>query len=99
MPRQQFVDPIDRALGDTLDDIAQVSLWIQVIELGRANQAVDGRGALATRIGATEQIILSVMRIFALQKLCEQPNYAEYRGRQRFLIGRPTVVWFDDRRS
>ena len=59
MPGQQLVDPIDRMLGDALDDVAQISLWIEVIELGRANQAVDGRGALATGIGTAEQVIFS----------------------------------------
>ncbi len=31
IPRQQFLDAIDRMIADSLEDIMQVTLWIDVI--------------------------------------------------------------------
>ena len=33
-PRKQFVDPVDRVVGDAREDVAQVSFRIETIELG-----------------------------------------------------------------
>jgi hypothetical protein len=42
---------VDGMISDALQDMSQIELWIQIVEFGRAEQAVNGRGALAARIG------------------------------------------------
>ena len=34
VPGQQFLDAIDRVIGDALDHVAQVRLGVQAVELG-----------------------------------------------------------------
>ena len=60
---QQPIDPIDRMLGDTLDEMAQTRLRVEAVELGRADQAVDGRSALAARVEPGEHEILAARRL------------------------------------
>jgi len=38
MPGQQFVDPIDRMIGDVSQDVAQIRLGVNVVELGRFHE-------------------------------------------------------------
>jgi hypothetical protein len=45
-------------VGDAGEDIAQVSFRVEAVQLGRADQAVEGGGTLTSRIGAGEEIIL-----------------------------------------
>ena len=61
-PRQQFVDPIDRVLGDALEHVAQVGLEVEAVELRGAEQGVDRGGALAAVVGAGEQPVLATER-------------------------------------
>ena len=42
-----------------VEDVPQVGFRIQAVELGRADQAVDRRGALAAAVGAGEEIVFS----------------------------------------
>src|SRR5581483_8377130 len=58
-PRQQLLDAIDRMLGNAREQRAQIGLGIEPVEFGRADQTIDRRGALATRIRAREQIVLA----------------------------------------
>ena len=44
---QQFIDPMDRVIGQTFDAVAQVGLDVETIELRGAEQAVDRGGAFA----------------------------------------------------
>jgi hypothetical protein len=37
-------------LSDAIEDEPQVGFRIEAVELGRADQAVDGRGALTVRL-------------------------------------------------
>lgn len=46
-------------IADALDDLAQVGFRIPTVELGGADQAVDGGGAFTAGIGAGEQIVLA----------------------------------------
>lgn len=62
MPGQEFVDPVDRMLGNLLEDATQVSFRIKAVELRRANQAIDRRGAFAAGIRTREQIVLAAER-------------------------------------
>lgn len=57
VPGQEFVDPVDRVLGDASEELAQVGLWVEAIELGGADEAVERRGTLAASVGSSEEII------------------------------------------
>src|SRR5215210_3500390 len=59
VPRQQFADAIDRMISDAGENVAQPHLGIKAVELGRLDEGVDGRGALAAGIGAGEQVVLA----------------------------------------
>ena len=50
IPRQQFLDTVHRMIGDALQDVAQIEFRIETVEFGRAEQAVNGRGAFAAGI-------------------------------------------------
>jgi hypothetical protein len=54
VPRQQFVEPVDRVLGDTGQHVGQPSLRIHVIHFCRDDDAVHGGGAPSAAIGAGE---------------------------------------------
>jgi hypothetical protein len=58
VPGQQLCDAVDRVIGDAAEHLAQVGFGIEAVELGAFNKGVDRGGALATGIGAGEQIIL-----------------------------------------
>src|SRR5690349_12524632 len=58
VPGQQFVNTIDRILGDAREHMAKVSLRVNIVELGRADQTVDCSGSFSTGISASEQVIL-----------------------------------------
>ena len=47
IPRQQFVDPVDRMLPDALNEFPQIRLGIDAIELGRFHHTVEGGSAFA----------------------------------------------------
>lgn len=64
-PRQQFGDPIDRMVGEALDDGTQTSLLVDAVELGRADQAIDGCGAFAARLITRKQEVLRRVRACA----------------------------------
>ena len=57
VPGQELLDTVDRMVSDAGQHAAQVELWIETVEFGGADQAVDRGGALATGIGASEQVI------------------------------------------
>jgi hypothetical protein len=44
-------------LGDAFDDMPQIDLWIEPLEFGRADQAVNRGGSLTAGIGAGEEIV------------------------------------------
>jgi hypothetical protein len=44
---------------------AEIEFRVEAVEFGRSNEAVYGSGAVATRVGVGEQIVLPVMQIFA----------------------------------
>ena len=50
VPRQEFLDTVHRMISNALQDMSQIELWIQIVEFGRAEQAVNGRGAFAAGI-------------------------------------------------
>jgi hypothetical protein len=54
IPGQQFGDVADVAVSDPLEDLAQLNLRTHLVQFGRANERVVGRGALAARAGIDE---------------------------------------------
>jgi len=54
VPGQEFVEPVDRVLGDTGQDVGQPGLRIDVVQFGRDDDAVHDGGALSAAIGARE---------------------------------------------
>lgn len=49
-------------LSDAADHMSQVGLWMEAVELGRADQAVSRRRTLAPRFRAREEEILPTAR-------------------------------------
>ena len=45
MPGKQFVDSVDRVVGDAGEDIAQISLGIEAVQGGGLDQGVEDRCA------------------------------------------------------
>jgi hypothetical protein len=50
-PGEQFADASDGMAGDSRQHLAQVFFWVQPIEFGRTDQAVNRRGAVPANIG------------------------------------------------
>jgi len=60
-PRQQLVDAVDGMIGDALKHRAQIGKRLNADQARRTDQAIDYRRALATAVGACEQIIATLM--------------------------------------
>ncbi|AIP35837.1 hypothetical protein DR64_5508 [Paraburkholderia xenovorans LB400] len=58
-PWQQFVDAIDRVLGDASDDVAQVGLGIKAIQFGGTDQGIDCGATFAAAVGTEVQEVFS----------------------------------------
>jgi len=56
VPGQQLFDAINGVVGNVGEDVAQVGFWVEAVQLGRADQAVEGGGTLPSRIGASEEM-------------------------------------------
>src|ERR1700729_2219808 len=59
VPGQEFLDTVDRVIGDALQDMAKIEFGVEIVELSRAEQAVNGRRAFAAGIGSGKEIILA----------------------------------------
>lgn len=57
MPGQELVDTVDGVIGDVGKHMAQPGLGIDAIELGRADQRVNGGGPFTAGVGAGDQVI------------------------------------------
>ena len=55
VPGQEFVEPGGRVIGDALQHVGEPGLQVDFVELGGADQRVDGGGPLAAAVGAGEQ--------------------------------------------
>ncbi|MGF6974494.1 hypothetical protein QFZ94_002944 [Paraburkholderia sp. JPY465] len=60
-PRCEFIDAVDRMLGDAREHEAQIRLWIDAVEFCGANEAVDRGGTFAAGVCSSEQIVASIM--------------------------------------
>ena len=61
VPRQQFMDPLDRMFCDTLQHLAQVVLGIETTQFSGFDQRVGHSRSLTTGIRTGEQPVLSIM--------------------------------------
>ena len=57
VPRQQLIDAVDRVLGDALEHVLQVGLWIQAAEFRGSDQGIHCCGPFASGVRTSEQII------------------------------------------
>ena len=55
VPGKKFLEAPDGVIGDAGQDVCEPSLWVDVVELGSADQGVDRCGALTATVGAGEQ--------------------------------------------
>ena len=46
-------------VGDAFEDVLEIDLWIECVELGRAEQRVDGRCSFTTRVRTCEEEVLA----------------------------------------
>lgn len=60
VPGQQVRDAVHGVIGDARQDLAQVYFRIESVEFLRADQTVDGGRGLAARVGAGEQVRITV---------------------------------------
>ncbi len=47
VPGQQLADAVDGVVGDAFEDVVEVELGVLAVELGCAEQGVDGGGAFS----------------------------------------------------
>jgi dihydrodipicolinate reductase len=59
VPGQQLLNAIDGMIGDMGQHIAQISLRINAVQPGAADERVHGRSALATTVSPHEQEVLA----------------------------------------
>src|ERR1700730_5320623 len=59
VPGEEFVDPVDRVLGDAGQDLAELAFGIESIEFRRSDQRVDGGRSLPPGVRATEKVVLA----------------------------------------
>ncbi len=54
VPGQEFVDAVDRVIGDAFEYLADKRFRVVAVEFGSAHQAVDRRSSLTAGIAAGE---------------------------------------------
>ncbi len=54
VPRQEFVEPLVGPSGELFEHVTEVSEGLNAVELADTDDAVEGRGTLATGIIADE---------------------------------------------
>jgi hypothetical protein len=67
-PWQQFVNTVDRVIGNTGQDMAQVSARVDTIEFAAADERVHRGCPLAPTIGTGKHKIFSSMSLCALSE-------------------------------
>ena len=65
VPGQEFFDSVDWMLGDGCQDRTQIEGWIEAVQLGCPDEAIERCGPLSAGIGSHEEVILAFMRRFA----------------------------------
>src|SRR5215475_1547267 len=55
VPRQEFIDAVSRMTGDALEDVGEPGLRVDFVHSAGDDQAVHGRGPLATAVRPAEE--------------------------------------------
>ncbi len=58
VPGQEFADAVDGVVGDAFEHVVEVELRVKLVELGCAEQGVDGGGAFSSGVRTGEEIVL-----------------------------------------
>ena len=66
---------IDGMICDALEDVVQVSLWIDAVEFARLDQAVEDRRAISAAVGSEEHVILARMESFPFELVSKANGY------------------------
>ena len=61
IPRQQFIQPVDLVIVDTVEDVGEIGQWVETIQLGGFNNCHCTREGFCTGIGAREEPVFSLM--------------------------------------
>ena len=61
IPRQQFIQPVDLVIVDTVEDVGEIGQWVETIQLGGFNDGHCTRERFRPGIGSSKQPILAVM--------------------------------------
>src|SRR5271169_4748740 len=59
VPGEQFVDAIDRVVGDAGDDVGEPSLGVDAVEASGPYERVHYGGSTAAFVGASEEVVLA----------------------------------------
>ena len=78
IPRQEFVDTVDRMVCNAPENVAQITLWIDPVEFATSNEAVHRRRALSTNIRSHKQV----------KCLGDDPRKFDARGLRSFVMRR-----------
>ena len=54
LPGHEFVDPIDRMVGNVGQDVTQIGFGIDAVEFARPDERVHGSGTLTATVGTGE---------------------------------------------
>ena len=65
VPGQEFVDPVDRVIGDAADYVAQIGFRIETVQPCGLDDGVHGCGTVAAGVGAGEEPVFAVMERYA----------------------------------
>ena len=61
IPRQQFIQPVDLVIVDTVEDVSQIGQRVETVQLGGFNDGHCTRERFRPGIGSSKQPILAVM--------------------------------------
>ena len=62
VPGQQFLDAIDRMVGDRRQDRAQVECRIEAIQFGGSDEAVERCSSMAAGVGTHKEVVFPADR-------------------------------------
>lgn len=72
VPGKQFVDPVDRMVGDAGQDLSEIAFGVESVEFRRADERVDGGSPFAAGVRASKQVVLSSKRDGAKRPFCRR---------------------------
>ena len=58
IPGEELVDAVDGMIGDAAEDVGEVGVRVEAVHPAGLDDGVEAGGALASGIGAAEEIVL-----------------------------------------